>query len=147
MKFPEFLWKLRPGEAGRQHTDLVNVFMQVSGLFTTLNASPLYVVPADAVLCLANACARALPGAAQTCSDLLMQYVAPNTGQQYHIASDSPGATSGTYRGLNWSGEIYIPPGCTVLMSASFSAAAASNQLQASLAGVLIPRGTFVWRA
>lgn len=144
MRFPEWLYKLLPGDAGSQQLGVVWRENTITAALVTVGGT-VYTVPSDKCLVLTNATLHFTPGAAQTSNRRRLMADPPDGTTRYNIW-DAQGATAvATATAHDWVGEVVIPPGWKVRVEGEFSAGAAANISNAEIHGYLIPRGTFVF--
>lgn len=142
MRFPEWLYRLLPGDAGSQ---LLGVVWR-EGAAT--GASPVsvdvYVVPNDKCLVLTNLAVFINPDPAVAVTRGRVMADPPDGNTRYNILElGGPFAADANVPG-NWSGEVVIPGGWKVKCEGLFTGGAA-NSVNCELHGYLVPRGTFIF--
>lgn len=144
MHFPEWLYRLLPGDQGTQKLGLIWREASGSSAATVVSCDP-YTVPSDKCLVLTNVTGSFLAGAAQ--KTVLRRVMAdPPAGTvRYNIHEDHVDSAVNTAVSLNWVGEVVIPGGWKVRIEGQYDAGAAANTVSGEIFGYLIPRGTFVF--
>lgn len=142
MLFPEFLYQLNARD--QQVTWLEPLFTQINPAAALQAAwsELVYQVPNDRVLVLTHVFASANPGGAQGVTDLAIFARVPLSSPAYRLLFFSETIVAGLTRATRWQGELLLPPGWQIAISATFDAAAVANAVSADVAGVLIPTGT-----
>lgn len=114
--------------------------LSVNDTATSITIELLDVAP-DKIFVMSVASVFGLAGAAQVLQRLLISLSAdqPVTGGIEISQTVLPAAT--TSQALNWSGELWVPPGGNVAVRGIFDAGVASNQVSGQVHGILIPRG------
>ena len=92
-------------------------------------------VPNDKIFILSAASSTSVPGGAQTILDNQL-FTGENPPPSFEIARSEAGVVN-----LNFSGEVWVPPGAVVQSAGNFSAGAVANTHGCSIHGFLIPRG------
>jgi hypothetical protein len=145
MRFPEWLYRLLPGDAGSQQLGVVwREASAGNAVDTTLGVS-IYTVPNDKCLVLTNMTSRIRPGAAQTRTRTRFMADPPAGNTRYDFLTDTQALAGGVWSSPNWQGEVIVPGGWRVRVETDFSSAVAQNNIEAEIHGYLIPRGTFVF--
>lgn len=143
MRFPEWLYRLLPGDAGSQQ---LGVIWRENASTANLAAVGItvYTVPNDKCLVLTNMTSEG-QATGVTLQRMRMMADPPDGTVRYNFFDRWTGFAAGTYGANVWTGEIVIPGGWRVRAENTYSAAAATNTCTAELHGFLIPRGTFVF--
>lgn len=146
MRFPEWLYRLLPGDAGSQQLGVIWREAETSQVATTVGTT-IYAVPSDKCLVLTNSTMRFRPLDAGTTTNRRRLLADPPSGTtRYNIFDEEAGGAAGVVLSNNWQGEVVIPGGWKVRVEADFGAAGVlGNEVGAELHGYLIPRGTFVF--
>lgn len=117
---------------------LINRKQTVTDSAISLDTTALYEVALDKILILTNMQVDAQP---YSTAKVLQIYAVGAEMTQIARAPEIQTAANGEKVELNWSGEVWIPPGDTVSANASFDAAVSPNTMRVSIHGILIPRG------
>lgn len=141
MRFPEWLYRLLPGDQGSQQLGIVWRENSSSQANATVSAT-VYTVPSDKCLVLTNVSMSSDAGAAQLVARQRCMADPPDGSVRYNIFNNRVAVQSGTF---NWQGEVVVPGGWRVKAETNFDAGAAVNVSEAEIHGYLIPRGTFVF--
>lgn len=142
MRFPEWLYRLLPGDHGSQQLGVVWREATDTVAATTVGLG-VYTVPNDKCLVLTNASMRFVAGATQTTVRRRLLADPPSGTTRYNIYDNEANITAEAAD--NWQGEVVIPGGWRVRVEAEYTAAANPNLCSAEIHGYLIPRGTFVF--
>lgn len=144
MKFPEWLYKLLPGDQGSQQLGVI--WRENSSTQAALTVSAdVYVVPNDKCLVLTNAVVRAAPGAGQFSLRRRVMADPPAGTVRYDILDAEVNGGAGTQMSDNWSGEVVVPGGWKVKVEGQYDALGNPNNIGCEIHGYLIPRGSFVF--
>lgn len=143
MRFPEFLYRLLDGDAGIQQ--LQSIWRRQS-LFANQTDFTLamYTVPQDRCLVLMNAQSSFEPPGASQILDQRITLKEVSSSVEYDVVRDVENYAAGVHKSLNWNGEVIVPPGWLVRARA-IGSALANHTYTATVAGVLIPRGTITF--
>lgn len=137
---PPVLYQL-PSSKDWAGGQLAHVCRQVtdSQLSTSFDVE-LYQVPFDKILALQHARARSIPGAGQIAKFVSCNIIAAQT---IVLQTDPPIQHNTADLSITFSlnNPVWVAPGQTLTMSATYDAAVAANSLTASFVGLLIPRG------
>ena len=99
-------------------------------------------VPADRVLVLTAASLSARAGAGQNVSNMQIQILAVDSGEDFNLAVDREAGAAAGAKDLRWVGQVWVPPEATVQGVAQFNAGVVANTLDNfSICGISIPRG------
>lgn len=143
MRFPEWLYKLLPGDRGSQQ---LGVLWREAA--STQNAATVgitvYTVPADKCLVLTNMTTTG-EATGVTLQRMRMMADPPEGNVRYNFFDRWTAFGAGTYGSNVWTGEVIIPGGWKIRAENNYSAAAATNTVTGEIHGYLIPRGTFVF--
>lgn len=144
MRFPEWLYKLLPGDAGTQQLGVI--WREAS---STQNSNDFsvdgFVVPNDKCLVLTNASVACVADAAIQSSRRRLMADPPLGTVRYNIIEDESDSPVNGRAVTNWQGEVVIPAGWKIKAQGGFTGAGAGNNITLELHGYLIPRGTFVF--
>lgn len=145
MRFPEWLYKLLPGDAGTQLLGLrqISVSQSIAGASTTKSIQT-PAVPQDKVLVVTNMCARVEPNGAQSVNRIRLILESPLGSTRYDVAAQMPNAALGVPQHVNWSGEIAVPGGWQLKLEI-ISSGLAADTLDLDVLGYQIPRGSFIF--
>lgn len=143
MRFPEWLYRLLPGDQGSQQLGVIWRDGAAAGVLTTVGTT-VYTVPSDKCLVLTNLTGEFVPGAGETSSRRRFMADPPSGTVRYNILDDHVNIGASAVSD-NWQGEVIIPGGWKVRVEGEFAPGAASNAVNCELHGYLIPRGTFVF--
>jgi len=101
-------------------------------------------IPQDRVLVVSNIVIQATPTAGLIVSTISTRGFT-QAGAQFRLAIDIPAAVVTLTRALNWQGDVFIqgrsPNAVNLRMTANFNGAGATNQCEAWVHGIVIPRG------
>lgn len=144
MKFPEWLYKLLPGDAGTQQLGLI--WREATTTSDTANpvSAVIYSVPADKCLVLTNVSMRS-DNPTPTITRRRIMADPPAGTVRYNIFDNETNVAANTPTTDNWVGEVVIPGGWRVKVETQFGSAQVGNNVSGEMFGYLIPRGTFVF--
>jgi hypothetical protein len=142
VRFPEWLYRLLPGDAGTQQLGVIWREGQTTQAASTVS-NVVYIVPTDKCLVLTNFAARWEVGAAQNINRRRVMADPPAGTTRYNILDSELDAN--THVCENWQGEVVIPGGWSIRAEGNFSAGANANVVGIEIHGFLIPRGTFIF--
>lgn len=143
MRFPEWLYKLLPGDEGSQQLGVRWREATLSAALVTVDVTA-YSVPNDKVLVLTNAAGFFNPGAGQLLSRLqLLAFPEGPAGTVRYSIVDRPGGVADANVHFDWQGEVVIPPGWGVVARGVFDSGVAANSVNVEIHGYVVPRGTF----
>jgi hypothetical protein len=143
VRIPEWLYNPTP----KTFTGVQMQVLNRRGTDTSAAAASItvdiFTVENDQWCVLSAVSGRALAGAAQTITSLLLAGFAQDGAAiavlKWEFGNANAGRTEG---GINWDGEVWLPPSTRVSLSATFNAGVAANQvLGLAASGILIPKG------
>lgn len=145
MRFPPWLYKFT-SQTHEGSQPIESISRRVD---QTANAAGIvnnvYTVPGDFMFCLSNGVVAVDAPALVTPTQALLSFTKPDTSTEIMIAWNQTPSAAAENMTLNWSGEVWIPPGSVIHGVGSFDVANANNTVQAAIHGILIPRGSFSW--
>ena len=139
MFFPEVLYRL--SKRDEQVTWLDPVASRISATLAGINPVAIYTVPNDRVLVLTAACIEATPGVGQNILLKVLHTRPPTGGTNVTFRSDYVAGGVGVQQGMDWDGEIAVPPSWTVNGNVLFNAGAVASTATLMMHGLLIPVG------
>lgn len=143
MKFPEWLYRLLPGDSGSQLLQLLWREATNSSAAATVSCDA-FIVPNDKALILTNASMRSNPGVGQSSFRRRLMADPPLGTTRFTIFEDETNIAVNTPVANNWDGEVVIPSGWKVKYECTFDSAVNPNVVELEVFGYLVPRGTMV---
>lgn len=138
MFFPESLYQLTQRDLQVSWLSPVHVFESVSLPAAGVSVLPVNPVPLGQLLIVTNLVNTANRGGAATISEQRILLTRPGFAGPLITAARPPAPTRNF---LAWTGQLLVPAGWSVQFDADFSVAAAGNEVQGSVSGMLIPIG------
>lgn len=101
----------------------------------------LFSVPNDKILIVVAANLRAIPGATQTAEIGFLKITENSVDQPVWSLPELDNATADRPLNVNFSGQLWCPPGADFNCQGIFDAGVASNRVIGRMFGLVIPRG------
>lgn len=144
MRFPEWLYRLLPGDQGSQQLGVIWRETSVTGAGAALGGT-VYTVPNDKCLVLTNATLRTVTAAGEVSARRRILADPPAGSTRYDILDNELNGAANSSNTENWQGEVVVPGGWRVRVEGQMAPGVAVNEIGGEIHGYLIPRGTFVF--
>jgi len=136
--FGEFLYQISGRDEQLSWLDLVlfeqNVAAAAGSVLSSGNA-----VPERNIMVMRSACVECTGGGAQLTTGVALLLINPSASRNHIVAASYE--INFQSHALNWSGELYIPPGWLVRAQGTFNAGVALNTTRLNYNGVQLPLG------
>ncbi len=141
--FPWWLYSLTPRDQSQPVLRLWNQFL--TAIATNVIVSASLTVPQEYVALITGYSFDCVGAGAATPTQTLMEITAggtPNGPGDLSFSQEHSTGDSAVHRGFTRAIYVAAAPGALINFSSTFSGATGANLMSASIAGVLIPRGT-----